>query len=98
MQNPKGVNGVFETRVHSVNFLSVLIVLMKLKLYLLSLVCAGPVIGALGADTSTAPKESVFPTKPLGITVSVKMVCPYIEPADLQIICLFKHKPAGDTY
>jgi leucyl aminopeptidase len=26
------------------------------------------------------------------------MVGPYMEPADLQIICLFKHKPAGDTY
>src|SRR6266478_7031660 len=26
------------------------------------------------------------------------MVGPYMEPADLQIICLFKHKQAGDTY
>ena len=26
------------------------------------------------------------------------MVGPYMEPADLQIICLFKHKEAGDTY
>lgn len=26
------------------------------------------------------------------------MVGPYSEPADLQIICLFKHKPTGDTY
>src|SRR5215472_251810 len=50
------------------------------------------------ADTATVPKESVFPTKPLGITLSVKMVGPYMEPADLQIICLFKHKPGGDTY
>src|SRR4029077_4902469 len=25
-------------------------------------------------------------------------VGPYMEPADLQIICLFKHKEAGDTY
>jgi len=64
----------------------------------LSLVCAGLVICALAADTATAPKESVFPTKPLGITLSVKMVGPYMEPADLQIICLFKHKPSGDTY
>jgi hypothetical protein len=71
---------------------------MKHKLYLPSLVCAGLVIGALGADTSTTPKESVFPTKPLGIRVSVKMVGPYTEPADLQVICLFKHKPGGDTY
>jgi hypothetical protein len=26
------------------------------------------------------------------------MVGPYMEPADLQFICLFKHKPTGDTY
>ena len=26
------------------------------------------------------------------------MVGPYMEPADLQMICLFKHKLAGDTY
>ena len=26
------------------------------------------------------------------------MIGPYTEAADLQIICLFKHKPSGDTY
>jgi hypothetical protein len=26
------------------------------------------------------------------------MIGPYTEPADLQIICLFKHKASGDTY
>src|SRR6478736_741028 len=71
---------------------------MKHKLNLLSLVCVGLVTGALSADTTTAPKENVFPAKPLGITMSVKMVGPYMEPADLQIICLFKHKQNGDTY
>jgi len=72
---------------------------MKHKLdSLITLACAGLLGSALAADTTTAPKESVFPTKPLGITVSVKMVGPYMEPADLQIICLFKHKAAGDTY
>jgi len=71
---------------------------MKHKLHSLTLVCVGLVVSALAADTATAPKESVFPTKPLGITLSVKMVGPYMEPADLQIICLFKHKPGGDTY
>ena len=70
---------------------------MKNK-FSLSLVCAGLVTSALAAATATAPKEKVFPTKPLGITLSVKMVGPYMEPADLQIICLFKHKPSGDTY
>src|SRR6266567_6429863 len=72
---------------------------MKHKLDLLiALACAGLLSSALAADTTTAPKESVFPTKPLGITFSVKMVGPYMEPADLQIICLFKHKSNGDTY
>jgi leucyl aminopeptidase len=72
---------------------------MKHKLDLLvTLACAGLLGSALAADTTTAPKESVFPTKPLGITLSVKMVGPYMEPADLQIICLLKHKQTGDTY
>jgi len=72
---------------------------MKHKLDLLiALACAGLLSSAFAADTTTAPKESVFPTKPLGITFSVKMVGPYMEPADLQIICLFKHKSGGDTY
>lgn len=72
---------------------------MKYKLHLLSLVCAGLTMGTVfAADTGTAPKERVFPAKPLGITLSIKMVGPFGEPADLQIICLFKHKPGGDTY
>jgi hypothetical protein len=50
------------------------------------------------AAESAAPKESVFETKPLGIRLSIKMIGPYMEPADLQIICLFKHKSNGDTY
>jgi hypothetical protein len=50
------------------------------------------------ADTAQAPKESVFDARPLGLKLSIKMVGPYMEPADLQIICLFKHKPGGDTY
>ena len=72
---------------------------MKHKLdALIALAWAGLLGSALAADTTTAPKESVFPTKPLGITLSIKMVGPYMEPADLQIICLFKHKQTGDTY
>jgi len=50
------------------------------------------------AAESAAPKENVFETKPLGIRISIKMVGPYLEPADLQLICLFKHKAGGDTY
>lgn len=69
-----------------------------MKTKLVGLVFAGLVIGALAADTTSAPKETIVPAKPLGVTVSVKMVGPYMEAADLQIICLFKHKPDGDTY
>jgi len=71
---------------------------MKTKFHFLAVFCAGLVINASAADTKTAPKENVFPTKPLGITLSIKMVGPYMEPADLQIICLFKHKSGGDAY
>jgi Cytosol aminopeptidase family, N-terminal domain len=71
---------------------------MKNKFHFLAVVCAGLVINASAADTKTTPKENVLPAKPLGITVSIKMVGPYMEPADLQIICLFKHKSNGDTY
>ncbi len=53
---------------------------------------------AIEAETPTAPRETVLPTKPLGMSVSIKMVGPYSEAADLQLICLFKHKAVGDTY
>jgi hypothetical protein len=55
-------------------------------------------VAPMHAADSTAPKENFFATKPLGITLSIKMVGPYMEAADLQIICLFKHKASGDTY
>ena len=71
---------------------------MKAKLSALSLFLAGLVASAGAADSSAAPKETVFEKKPLGIKVSVKMVGPYMQEADLQMICLFKHKPSGDTY
>ena len=71
---------------------------MKNAFHFLAVACAGLVINASAADTAAAPKENVFPAKPLGITLSIKMVGPYMEPADLQIICLFKHNKAGDTY
>ena len=70
---------------------------MKNKVYILSLAAAIFVAAARAADT-TAPKENVFETKPLGIQLFIKMVGPYMEAADLQIICLFKHKASGDTY
>jgi Cytosol aminopeptidase family, N-terminal domain len=49
-----------------------------------------------GADNS-APTEKTFDA-PNDLKVSVKMIGPYSEPADLQIICLFQHKSSGDTY
>src|SRR6201984_2634342 len=51
---------------------------------------------AFAADNS-APAEKTFDA-PRGLKVSVKVIGPYSEPADLQIICLFKHKASGDTY
>src|SRR6201993_4215378 len=71
---------------------------MKNRFHLFSVVCGALVISASAGDTTTTPKENVFAAKPLGIRLSIKMVGPYMEPADLQIICLFKHKQTGDTY
>ena len=51
---------------------------------------------AFAADNA-APAEKTFDA-PRGLKVSVKMIGPYSEPTDLQIICLFKHKPSADTY
>jgi hypothetical protein len=51
---------------------------------------------AFAADNS-ASAEKTFDA-PRGLKVSVKVIGPYSEPADLQIICLFKHKASGDTY
>jgi hypothetical protein len=70
---------------------------MKTKVFALGLVVAC-LAATAGAADPTAPKENVFETKPLGIQVAIKMVGPYTEAADLQIICLFKHKESGDTY
>jgi len=70
---------------------------MKTKILLSSLAAVLLIATARAADSS-APKENVFATKPLGIQWSVKMVGPYMEAADLQIICLFQHQAAGDTY
>ena len=53
-------------------------------------------VAIFGADNS-APAEKTFDA-PRGLKVSVKTIGPYSEPADLQIICLFKHKSSGDTY
>lgn len=70
---------------------------MKIRVFAICLVLTFIVASASAAETS-APKENTFATKPLDIQMTIKMVGPYMEAADLQIICLFKHKPSGDTY
>lgn len=50
------------------------------------------------SKSADAATEHVFATRPLGLRLSVKMVGPFMQEADLQMICLFKHKPTGDTY
>ncbi len=70
---------------------------MKPKIYTFSLALMLVIATASAADM-TAPKENVFETKPQGIKISIKMVGPYMQAADLQLICLFKHKDSGDTY
>ncbi len=71
---------------------------MKTKFSTFALALMLAVSTASAADSAAAPKENVFETKPLGIQFSIKMVGPYTEAADFQIICLFKHKTSGDTY
>src|ERR1700749_2580869 len=57
----------------------------------------GAVVTCLAAESGNAPTEKTF-AAPHGLKVSIKMIGPYGEPADLQIICLFKHKASDDTY
>src|SRR5271170_3676941 len=71
---------------------------MKLKRLIAGLALVLAVQTGRGQDSTPKPKENIFDTKPLGIQMSIKMDGPFMEPADLQIICLFKHKAAGDTY
>src|SRR6266446_1558962 len=71
---------------------------MKTKFHTLFLASMLAVAAAGAAESAAAPKEKVFEAKPLGIQLSIKMVGPYMEAAELQIICLFKHKDSGDAY
>ena len=57
----------------------------------------GAVVTCSAAESGNAPPEKTF-AAPHDLKVSIKMIGPYGEPADLQIICLFKHKASGDTY
>lgn len=71
---------------------------MRTILPLISTILVIATSGLRAADSAASPKEHVFDTKPQEIKISIKMVGPYMEAADLQIICLFKHKETGDTY
>ena len=66
------------------------------RIVAVALVCQ--IAAHVAAESTSSPKEKSFDQRPLGISISIKMVGPYMEPADLQIICAFKHKPSGDTY
>src|ERR1700738_2919373 len=63
----------------------------------LTLLVLGGVEASFATEANTAPAEKTFEA-PHDLKVSIKMVAPYTEPADLQIITLFKHKASGDTY
>ena len=63
----------------------------------LTLLVLGGVEASFATEANTAPAEKTFEA-PHDLKVSIKMIGPYTEPADLQIICLFKHKASGDTY
>src|SRR6202051_3702537 len=63
----------------------------------LTLLVLGGVEASFATEANSAPAEKTF-NAPYGLKVSIKMIGPYTEPADLQIICLFKHKASGDTY
>lgn len=49
------------------------------------------------SGSAVAPPEQRF-LAANALAVSVKMNAPYAEPTDLQMICVFKHRPGGDRY
>jgi hypothetical protein len=69
-----------------------------MKIRSLYLAAGGLLLSVSAYAGNSAPKQNFFSTNPLGIKMSIKMDGPFMEPADLQIICLFKHKTEGDTY
>jgi len=53
--------------------------------------------GLVYGDPASTPAEKTF-AGPHGMKIRIKMVAPYAQVTDLQIICVFKHKASGDTY
>ena len=54
-------------------------------------------LAAVLLHADDAPEEQSFQA-PHEMKMSVKMIGPVTQTADLQIICVFKHNPAGDKY
>lgn len=52
----------------------------------------------LGGQTLRADVLEKTFEAPNSLKVSVKTIAPYAQVADLQIVCVFKHKASGDTY
>lgn len=71
---------------------------MKTSLTLVCSLAIGLLTLPLHGESTGAAKETPVGSKPLGIAFSVKMIGPYGQDADLQIICAFKHKAGSDVY
>jgi hypothetical protein len=54
-------------------------------------------LAGVRATDAPPPAEKTFDA-PHGMKIGVKMVGPYGQATDLQIICVFKHKATGDSY
>jgi hypothetical protein len=64
---------------------------------LMVVVVAGTFVAATRSRAQNAtPEKSV--SAPRDVKLTVKMIGPVTQTTDLQIICLLKHKPAGDKY
>jgi hypothetical protein len=70
--------------------------LKTLRLLFFGFALTGPLLWA-GQALRADVLEKTFDA-PNGLKVSVKTIAPYAQPADLQIVCAFKHKAEGDTY
>ncbi len=75
------------------------------KLVALAIAACGSIVFVISLGVARAEPPVVMPkvteklfVGPNNLKVTVRMVAPYAATADLQIICLFKHDPAGDKY
>jgi Cytosol aminopeptidase family, N-terminal domain len=70
----------------------------------IAFVAAG-ILAWTGSQMTSAQMQTAHPKEtehsfdaPNNMKLSVKMLAPYAAPTDVQIICVFKHNPAGDKY